>query len=156
MASKDNVIYLRVSKGALVPADSYAETKLRERNYRVGDLLKADLKKPRNPKFNRLVHRIGQLVVSNLDAFSGMDAHKALKRLQLEGNIACDELAISMPGLGMVTVKQAQSLSFESMDEGEYHEVARAICRYISERYWPSASPEAIEAMAEAFIQEAA
>lgn len=147
-------IYLRVIKGALVPADSYAASVLRERGYKVGDLIKADMTKPRNPKFNRLVHRIGQLVVANLDAFHGMDAHKALKRIQLEGNIACDEIAITVQNLGMVMAKIPQSISFEAMDEGQYNEVARAMCRYLSERYWPTATPEAIEAMAEAMIQE--
>jgi len=149
-------IYLRVIKGGFVPADSYAQSRLRERGYNVGDLIKADITKPRNPKFNRLVHRIGQLVVANLDPFSGMDAHKAIKRLQLEGNIACEEIAITVPNVGMVMAKIPQSLSFENMDEGEYHDVARGICRYLSERYWPDASPEAIEQMAEAMIQEAA
>ena len=156
VADKREKIYLRVIKGGLVPADNYAESKLRSRSYRVGDLVKADLTKPRNPKFNRLVHRIGQLVVANLDDFDGMDAHRAIKRLQIESRTACEEIGISIPGFGAVTQFIPRSLSFESMDEGEYVEAARSICRYLSSRYWPTASPEAIEAMADSMILEAA
>lgn len=148
-------IYLRVVKGALVPADNYAAAKLRERNYRAGDLLAAELKKPRNPKFNRLVHRIGQLVVANIEAFAGLDAHTAIKRLQIEGKVACDEIGIMVANYGTVIQLIPRSLSFESMDEGEYNEAARGICRTIAERYWPSMTEDQIAEMAESFVGEA-
>lgn len=150
--TKRERIYLRVDRGCLVPADSYAASKLRERGYKIGDLLAAELVKPRNPKFNRLVHRIGQLVVANIDAFAGIDAHKAIKRLQIEGKVFCEEIGIHVPGYGMLIQFIPRSLSFESMDEGEYQEAAKAICRTIAERYWKDMTPEAIEEMAESFI----
>ena len=152
--SKRERIYLRVQKGALVPADSYATSKLRERGYAVNDLLAAELVKPRNPKFNRLVHRIGQLVVANIDAFAGIDAHQAIKRLQIEGKVACEEIGISVANYGMVIQLIPRSLSFESMDEGEYVQAARGICRTIAERYWPSLTEDAIAEMAESFVGE--
>lgn len=155
MATREK-IYLRVVRGALAPADNYAMAKLRERGFKVGDLLKADLTKPNNPKFHRLMHHIGQLCAANLDEFQGMDAHRILKRLQIEGNIACEELGVKIPGFGMVIQRIPKSLSFESMDDGERHEVARAMCRHISEQYWPGCSPETIEQMAESMVQEAA
>ena len=152
--SKREKIYFRVEKGMLVPADNYAASKLRERGYRMGDLLSAELTKPRNPKFNRLVHRIGQLVTANIDAFSGLDAHKAIKRLQIEGKVACDEIGISIAGYGMMMQLIPRSLSNESMDEGEYQQAARGICRTIAERYWPSLTEDAIAEMAESFVGE--
>ena len=153
--SKREKIYFRVDKGMLVPADNYAASKLRERGYRMGDLLSAELTKPRNPKFNRLVHRIGQLVTANIDAFSGLDAHKAIKRLQIEGKVACDEIGISIAGYGMMMQLIPRSLSNESMDEGEYQQAARGICRTIADRYWPSLTEDAIAEMAESFLGEA-
>jgi len=147
-------VFLRVVKGALTPADNYSASVLRSRGYSVGDLLQADLTKPRNPKFNRLVHRIGQLVVANIDAFHGMDAHSAIKRLQIEGRVACDEIGIAVANFGMVIQFIPRSMSFENMDEGEYKEAARGICRTIAQRYWPSLSAEQIEEMAESFIGE--
>lgn len=154
--SKRDRIYFRVAKGALVPADNYQSTKLRERGYHLNDLLAADLTKPRNPKFNRLVHRLGQLVVANVEAFAGIDAHKAIKRLQIEGKVACDEIGIFAPGYGMLIQFVPRSLSFESMDEGEYQQAARGISRTIAERYWPDMTPEAIEQMADCMVEEAA
>ena len=147
-------IYFRVDKGALVPADPYAASLLRDRGYHVGDLLAAELTKPRNPKFNRLVHRIGQLVVANIESFSGLDAHKAVKRLQIEGKVACDEIGINVPGYGMLIQFIPRSLGYESMDEGEYHQAARGICRTIAERYWPNLDEDAIAEMAESFVSE--
>lgn len=152
--SKANRIYLKVVKGALQPADDYARSQLRSRGYKTGDLLAAELKKPRNTKFNRLVHRIGQLVVQNIEAFSGLDAHRAIKRLQIEGKVACEEIGIMVANYGMVVQLIPRSLSFESLDEGEYQEAARGICRTISERYWPEMDPEQIEEMAELMVGE--
>jgi hypothetical protein len=151
---KREKIYFRVDRGCLIPADNYAQSKLRERGYHMGDLLSAELTKPRNPKFNRLVHRIGQLVVSNIEAFSGLDAHKAIKRLQIEGKVACDEIGISIAGYGMMMQLIPRSLSNESMDEGEYQQAARGICRTIAERYWPTLSEDAIAEMAQSFVGE--
>jgi hypothetical protein len=147
-------IFLRVVKGALVPADDYAMNKIRSRGFKVGDVLQSDLTKLRNPAFNRLVHRIGGLVSANVEAFSGMDGHEALKRIQLEGNIACTQQVVDMPGIGRCMVTIPKSLSFDNMDEGEFHETARAMCRFIAEKYWPSLTAEQIEQMAETFVGE--
>lgn len=152
--TKRERIYFRVQKGALVPADSYAASKLRERGYAMNDLLAAELVKPRNPKFNRLVHRIGQLVVANIEAFAGMEAHSAIKRLQIEGKVACEEIGIMVANYGMVIQLIPRSLSFESMDEGEYLIAARGICRTIAERYWPELDEDQIAEMAESFVGE--
>lgn len=151
---KPETIYLRVEQGALVPADGYARNQLKAKGYHTGDVLSAVLKKLRSAGFNRLVHRIGRLVVANIDAFAGIDAHMAIKRLQIEGKVACDEVGILIQGYGMTVQFIPRSLSFESMDEGEYREAARGICRTIAERYWPSMTAEAIEEMAESFVEE--
>lgn len=181
--TKRERIYMRVGKGNFYPADACAQSKLRERGYRVGDLVVVDVCKPRNPKFNGLVHKLGMLIVENIDDFAGMESHAAIKRIQWEGNIACEEIGVSMrsawnqiaetiltiPGMtviksaldvvgamlpekAVVTMRQPRSLSFESMDEMEFHSAAKGICRTISERYWPDMSPERIESMAELMV----
>lgn len=147
-------IYMRISKGAIIPADACALSKLRERGYRVGDLVVVDLCKPRNPKFNGLVHKLGMLVVENIPAFAGIESHAAIKRLQLEGKVACEEIGYMIPGYGMAIQFIPRSLSFESMDEAAFKNAAMAICRTISERYWPDMSPERIENMAELMVLE--
>lgn len=150
--NKKERIYLKVAKGCLVPADSYAESQLRAKGYKIGDVVAAQITKLRNPKFNRLVHRIGQLVVSNIEAFHGLDAHTAIKRIQLEGRIECDLIGINIAGYGMVEQAIPRSLSFDTMDEAEYQAAAAAMCRHIAKVYWPTLSPEKIEQMAESFV----
>lgn len=147
-------IFLKVIKGALVPADDYAAKKLRDRGYAIGDVLAADLSKLRNPAFHRLVHRIGRLAVANIEAFKNGDAHDAIKRMQVEAGIACIQQVADLPAVGKCLVTIPRSLSFSSLDEGEFREVARAICRHISEKYWPTMTPEAIEEMAESFVDD--
>ncbi len=148
-------VFLRVVKGGLEPADEYARQQLRSKNYHIGDVLTAELKKLNNPAFWRLMHRIGQLCAENIEAFAGMDAHKVLKRIQWEANIACEEMGVMVPGMGLATVRFPLSLSFESMDDGERHEIAVAMCRHISTKYWPILSPEQIEQMAETWVEAA-
>ena len=148
-------IYLRLEKGALVPADSYARSQLREKGYRQGDVLKAVLTKLNNPKFDRLLHRIGQLCAKNIDAFHGLTAHQCLKKLQIESGTHCDELPILLPEFGIVAKQRIpHSLSFDSIDDGERHEIGRAFCRWISEKYWPTLSTEQVEEMAENWVEE--
>lgn len=175
---KPEPVYFRVIQGGLVPADGYAQTQLRNKKFKIGDVVRCDVRKLRNPKFNRLVHRIGQLCASNIEEFSGMDAHRVIKRLQLEGNIYCDEIAIKPYSLlivdsvlkavkpildlfglqlsedGLLIVRIPVSLSFESLDEEEFHDAAKKICRLIAEKYWVDLSPEDIENMANIMVQE--
>lgn len=153
-AHKHEPVYLRVIQGGLVPADSYAQTQLRNKKFKIGDVVRCDVRKLRNQKFNRLVHRIGQLVAANIEAFSGLDAHTCIKRLQIEGRIACDEIGIMVQGYGMVIQFIPRSMSFDSMDEAEYQDVAKRICRLIAERYWPDLEPDQIEEMAECMVNE--
>jgi hypothetical protein len=151
---KPEKIYLRVIKGGLVPADQFAESQLRNKNYKLGDLLKADLRKLRNSKFNRLIHKLGLLVAQNIKEFDGLDGHTCLKRLQIEGKIACDEIGILVPGYGMVIQFIPRSLSFDSMDEAEFYDAAKKMCRLIAERYWKDCHPEQIENMANCMVDE--
>lgn len=154
--SKQARYMLRVEKGRLVPADGFTARRLRERGYRVGDLLSASLSKPRNPGFHRLAHQFGALLADNLDEFEGMDAHAALKRLQWEANIGCEEMGVQVPGVGYAMIRIPESLSFASMDEGRFREVYRAMTRWVAKRYWPSLTPEKIEEMAELMPAEVA
>jgi hypothetical protein len=154
--SKREKILLRVDKGALVPVDGLAQQRLRERGYNIGDVLSADLTKPRNPRFHRLVHAFGHMLVENLEEFDGLDAHAVLKRLQIEGGIACDEIPLKIPGVGAVHYRVPRSLSYASMDDGEFHEVFSAMCKYTAKRYWPEMTPAQIDEMAQMMAREAA
>lgn len=151
---KQEKIHLKIIKGGLVPADQYAESLLRNKKFKIGDVVGAEIRKLRNVKFNRLVHRIGQLCAANIEEFTGIDPHRVIKRLQIEGRIACDEIGVLVPGFGMVIQFIPRSMSFSEMDEAEYHECAKQICRLIATRYWKDLEPEKIESMAECMVDE--
>ena len=148
-------VMLRVVKGAFVPADSASTQELRRRGYRNGDIVAGEIRKPRNPRFHRLAHALGSLIAENIEAFTGQDAHGVLKRLQIEGNIGCDEIAVVFPGIGPCTYRVPRSLSFESMDDGQFHDVMSALCAYVSRVYWPTMEPGQIEAMADCWVEAA-
>lgn len=135
--------------GALVPRHQIDVRLMRERAYRVGDDLRADLKKPRNARFHRMVHVLGGILADHVEAFTGMDCHSVIKRLQRETGICCEEQDVDIPGIGKLVIKVAMSLSFDEMEEGEFYQLWQGICRYVSEKYWPDLSEEQISDMAD-------
>ena len=150
MSKRRERLLFRVTRdGCLAPADGITAGRCRERGYRVGDQLLCDITKPRNPRFNRFAHVFGTMLVENIDDFEGMDPHSVLKRLQWEANVGCEEMGVEVPGMGFATIRIPQSLSFGSMDEGQFREVIRGMSRYIAKKYWPEMTPEEIEQMAE-------
>jgi hypothetical protein len=143
---------LRVVKGGYAPADQSTAARLRE-SHRVGNLVFAEFSKPRNPGFHRLAHQLGGMLAENLDAFDGMDAHKVLKRLQIEARVGCDEMAIIVPGVGKCLHLIPRSLSYESMSEDEFHKVIADMCKHVSRTYWPTCTPEQVEQMASVWVE---
>lgn len=143
-----------VQHGCLVPKNSYTTKRLRERGYKIGDDLMAVLTKARNPGFHRLSHRLGTLVIKNIECFKHLNEHTCLKRLQWESGYGCEEIGAMIPNVGMTQIRIPKSLSYENMDQGEFEEVMKGISRHISEHYWPELNPEQIEEMAEAMPDE--
>ena len=147
---KRDVVALRVLHGRLEPADLMSAQRLRSKGFRVGDIVFGDLKKPRNPRFWRLAHGFATLLMENLDEFGRMEnAHGVLKRIQWEADIGCDHIAWDGPGGSVINVRLPKSLDFANMDDGEWSEIFRAMCRYVAEKYWPELEPEQVEAMVE-------
>lgn len=145
---------LRVIKGGYAPADATSAAALRHQHH-VGDLVFAEFKRPRNPGFHRLAHALGELLAENLDPFAGLDGHAVLKRLQIEGNVGCREVAINFPGIGPCSYRIPESLSYESMDETKFHDTIRVMCAYVAKTYWPTCTAEEIERMADVWVEAA-
>ena len=143
---------LRVISGGFEPSDGYTQQRLREKGYRKGDVVFAKLTKPRNPKFHRKMHVFGQMLVENIEEFESLSAHDVLKRLQLEANIACDEIALRFPGVGPCSYRIPRSLSFASMDDAEFGETFKQFSAYVIKQYWPDMEPADIDRMAEVMI----
>lgn len=177
---------LRVVKGGFQPADASTVSRLRARKMNVGELVFAELKRPRNPGFHRLAHALGTLFVQNIEALDALDSHTVLKRLQLESGIGCDEVMVpahtvwprvvewvgqnigepfavvlraGLDAIGakatLIPVRVPRSLSFESMDQGEFNAVVAGICHHVSQTYWPTLTAEQIKSMADAMVEPA-
>lgn len=152
--SKPIPVFMRVIQGGFVPADAYAEQQLRDKKFKIGDVVKVFVRKLRSPGLNRHAHKIAILCHQNIDEFACYtDMHLLLKRLQIESGAACDEIGVKLDGVWR-TVRQPRSFSFEQMDESEFRDAVKVICRYISNEYWPSLSADQISIMAENFIDE--
>lgn len=156
MSKKERYLLRVRDDGSFVPDDEHTRARLREKRYKTGALVAAELYRARNPGFHRLAHAFGMLVRDHIDGFEHLDAHKVLKRLQLEAGAGCDELMLQVPGVGPVPYKIPRSLSFESMDEAEFRQVFKAMCEHVSKTYWPSLSADEIEELAAAMPEEVA
>lgn len=86
----------RAPRRVLVAATASDADRLKTKGNKVGDLVFARMTKPRNPGFHRLAHAIGKLAVENIDEFTHLEAHAALKRLQVEAQVGCDFLSVDI------------------------------------------------------------
>lgn len=133
--------------GCLVPSSKTDRAILRERGLKTGDRVRCPVRKPRNEKFNRLVHGLGKLVSAQVDGFSGMSAHEAIKKLQADSGVMCESVVYQIPGVGSLTRSEPRSLAFDEMDDGEFAEFWRGICAYIVRTHWSTLDESAIETM---------
>ncbi|MBK3510735.1 hypothetical protein [Pseudomonas sp. MF6747] len=134
---------------AFVPSSDADRSILRERDFRINTKIRADLKQPRNPRFNGLVHGLGRVLSQNIDRFSGKQSHDAIKALQLESGVYCDEELFDIPGLGQLTRKTPRSLSYDSMGEETFQDFWRQCCAYLVLHDWPTLTEERLTEMAE-------
>ena len=153
MSKKERLMF-RFDKGALVPYGNQTVTRLREKKYRVGDVVAIEIYKPRNPEFWGLAHRLGTLCAENIDEFYGKSAHEVLKKIQFDAGIECEETVTPVPGVGELRTRKPKSLSFESMDQGEFYEVMLAMSRYVVKEFWPGMDEKQILEMSGVMIGE--
>lgn len=132
---------------ALVPVSDLDRHLLRQRKVKIGAEYRVTVQQARNSGFHRLVHALGRLVAENVDGFDGMDSHSVIKRLQREAGVFCEEQEITIPGIGKLVVKVAQSLAFDSMDEADFRTLYQGICRHLAAIYWPGLPEEVVQAM---------
>lgn len=169
--------------GALVPRFATDQRLMRERGYRVGNDLRAELTKPRNLSQHRKAHLLGSLVVAQIEGFESLDSHAAIKRLQREAGVCCDVeqieaspvvdailaaaermlgqaaarmLSAVLPDIRTIDVLVPRSLAFDRMDQGEFELFYRGICQHVCASYWPQCTPEQVEDMAELMDRVAA
>jgi hypothetical protein len=134
---------------AFVPASDADKSILGEKGYRWNAKVRAELKQPRNPRYNALVHGLGKILAQNIDRFSGKQSHAAIKALQTESGIYCEEDSLEVPGIGSLIIKRPQSLSYDSMGEEVFQDFWAKVCGYLVLKDWPTLTEERLTEMAE-------
>lgn len=140
---KREPVFLRVVKGGFEPASEHYAAMLRAKGFRVGDLVRAELTKPRNPRHHRLVFATLQRVLDNLD--TAMTVEQLLTILKIK-------LGRAVPYVDSGTGRTywvPESLAFDAMDESEFSVFHRDMCRVIARDYFPSWTPEQVAELAE-------
>ncbi len=124
------------SIGALVPLTKWDAKAMRERKYHIGKELRADLKGPRNIKFHNLAHALGDLVKDHADGFEGMDAHDAIKKMQRESGVCCEQSEFDLgPPFGKVVIATPESIAFDEMLEERFSHLMQGLCAHIRKTY---------------------
>lgn len=148
--------------GAFVPNNDIDRRLAKDRGYRVSHEYRLEIKAFHNTAFHRPAHVIGHLLVDNVEAFRDLDAHAALKQVQLESGICCElvqmdaspvvkalvdavetvmgagarnVLAAVLPEIRTIPVKVAQSLAFDSIEEEDFATVFKGITAWIGDHY---------------------
>jgi len=136
-------LYLRVQEGGrLVAASGFYERQLLER-FHVGDLVKAELTKPRNPKHHRLVMSVVQMVLDNQDGLQTVDQLLTILKIKLG---RCVPYVDAATGRAYYVV---ESISFDSMDQSEFEVFWNDLCKVVARDYFPTMTREQVAQLAE-------
>jgi hypothetical protein len=136
-------LYLRVTpQGTFEPASQLYRQMLRAKKYRVGDLVRAELSKPRYPKHHRLVFATLRKVVDNLD--TPMTEYQLLSILKIKmGRV---ETFIDSASGKVYYIPE--SIAFDAMEQGAFSEFHRDLCRIITRDYLPGMSEAQVAELA--------
>lgn len=133
----------------LLAEDGVQRAAMRERGFKRGQRVACDVHPERDVSQWRKAHLLGALLVQNVDGFGDMDAHRALKKVQLDAGIECERTMIEVPGFGPMETRHPRSLSFDEMGQDDFSRVFLAMCRFIGERYFSGLDESAILGMIE-------
>lgn len=148
--------------GAFVPTHPIDRRLAKERGFRVGHEYRSEIKQARISWQHRLVHKIGQLMIDNVEGWEQLRSHDAVKRLQLESGVCCEvdeidarpviravlalvqilvgkrtyaKLASNLPLIATVPVKRAESLAYDEMEQDRFEQLFDGITEYIGANY---------------------
>lgn len=134
-----DAIFLRVVKGGFEPASAFYADLLRARKFKVGDVVRAELTKPRNPRHHRLVFGLLGKVGEQLGITT--DALLVLVKIRM---------GMVQPIIDSATGRTyyvPESVDFESMDEGAFTVFHRDLCRLIANTWLPHMTPDQVAAI---------
>lgn len=124
--------------GSFVPYDEASRLICRDRKFYSGIKLIAYLYQPHDLEQWHKAHGLGCALVEHVEGFERLNGHTALKKLQEDGNIACENETFDLGSLGKVTRTRARSLAWDEMDGSEFEEVYGRMLDYVRRKYWPA------------------
>lgn len=136
-------LYLRVTpQGTFEPASALYAGMCRARRYKVGDLVRADLTKPRFPKHHRLVMALLQRVLDNQDGLLTID--QLLTTVKIKLGRAQPFVDV---GAGR-TYWVVESIAFDAMDQGSFEIFWSDLCKLVARDYFPGMAPDEVAELA--------
>lgn len=120
---------------AILAAHPIDRRLMKERGFKAGDEVRVEVKQKRVEWQHRLIHKIGVLMVDNVEGWEQLTSHDAVKRLQRESGTCCEEMEVDIPGVGRLMVKQAESLAFDEMEQDRFEQLFDGITEHIGKNY---------------------
>lgn len=112
---------------------------LRERGFKVGQEYRHEIKQAREGWKHRLMHKIGGLLVDNVDGFEDTDSHGAVKRAQEKSGVCCDVttfvIDLGQFGRHEAEKKIPRSIAFDEMDEDEFERLFVGVTQWIGDTH---------------------
>ena len=137
-------LYLRVTpQGTFEPASALYAGMCRAKKFRVGDLVRAELTKPRYPKHHRLVMVLLQKVLNNQEHLLTIDQLLTIVKIKLGRAQTFTDTATAR------TYFVPESIAFDAMDQGEFEVFWKDLCRLVARDYFPGMSPAQVAELAE-------
>lgn len=141
---KREPVFLRVTpQGTFEPASDLYRQMLRAKGFKVGEVVKAELSRPRHPKHHRLVMALLQKVLDNADGLMTMDQLLTIVKIKM---------GRAVPFTDSATLKVywvPESIAFDSMDQAEFEVFWKDLCTLVSRDYFPHLSAIQVAELAE-------
>src|SRR5574343_74856 len=131
----------------LLAEDGVQRAAMKERGFKMGQRVACDIHPERCYSQWKQGHKLGTLLVLNVEGFENLDAHKALKKVQQDADIECEHEVFDLGALGKVTRAVPRSLAFDEMGQDVYDRVFKAMCKHIGETYFHGLDESEILAM---------
>lgn len=132
------VLMVVTPDGTFRPSCESARQICREKKLHAGIEVMAYLYQVRSSEQWKKAHGLGCALVEHVEGFEGLTAHQALKKIQADGNIACDSEQFDLGSLGKVTRSVPRSLAFDEIDQSEFEMIYAQMIEYVRKTYWPS------------------
>lgn len=136
-------IFLRVVRGGFEPANAQEAERLRAKHFKIGDVVRAEITKARNPRFHRLVLGLLAKVVDNQEALQTTEQLLTIVKIRL---------GYCTPYVDASTLKTyyvPDSIAFENMGEDDFRDFWARLCELVRREWFPNMSDAEMMELAE-------